>query len=87
MRHNNSQRPFDPYPLHEAVVDVLETYVGTWWTPGAIATRLNANPHSVRKAIQRSVFPATIISRPNPVTGVVEYLATCRSYLHEEAAA
>ena len=86
MRHN-SQRPLDPYPLHEALVDVLETYVGTWWTPEAIAERLNANPHSVRKAIQRSGLPTTIISRCNPDTGVTEYLATGRSYLHEEAAA
>lgn len=87
MRHNTSPRPHDPYPLHEAIVDVLETYVGTWWTAEAIATRLNANPHSVRKAIQRMVLPVNIPSRRNPDTGGLEYQATCRSYLHEEAAA
>lgn len=86
MRHN-SQRQIDPYPLHEAVLDVLETYVGSWWTSDAIADRLNANRHSVRKAIQRGCLPPIIISRANPVTGVTEYQATFRSYLHEESAA
>ena len=86
MTHN-TQRPSEPYPLHEAVVDVLQTYVGRWWTAEAIAARLNANSHSVRKAIQRMALPASIVSRPNPVTGVLEYQATCRAYLHGESAA
>lgn len=88
MRHNNNtNRPSDPYPLHEAILDILETYFGTWWTSEAIAARLNANPYSVRKAIQRSRFPATIICRVEPADGVLEYQATCRSYLHDELAA
>jgi len=87
MRNENSKRPFDPYPIHEAVVDVLETYMGVWWTAEAIAARLGANPHSVRKAIQRVVFPATIIRRVNPVGGVLEYQATCRAYLQDTPAA
>lgn len=87
MRYTNDQRPFDPYPVHEAVVDVLETYTATWWTAEAIAARLGANSHSVRKAIQRKVFPSTIMCRVNPVSGVLEYQATCRSYLQDESAA
>lgn len=87
MRHNTNPRPHDRYPLHEAVIDVLETYVGTWWTADAIASRLAANPHSVRKAIQRMTLPANIFSRRNPDTAGLEYQATCRSYLHDEVAA
>ena len=86
-RNNDTIRPFDPYPLHEAILDILETYFGTWWTSDAIAARLNANPYSVRKAIQRGVFPATIICRVEPAGGLLEYQATCRSYLHDELAA
>lgn len=87
MRHKQTQRPFDPYPLHEAVVDILETYVSTWWASDAIAVRLSANAGSVRKAILRRGVPGNVISRVNPDTGVTEYQATCRAYLHEDSAA
>ncbi len=86
MRHNTEHRP-ETYPLHEAVVDILETYDSTWWTSDAIAVRLSANPGSVRKAILRRGLPDTVISRANPDTGVTEYQATCRAYLSEESAA
>lgn len=87
MRHTNRQHRIEPYPLHEAVVDVLETYFGSWWTIDAIAHRLGADSGSVRKAIRRSGLPVTVISRESPDTGATEYQATCRAYLYEEPAA
>lgn len=87
MTHNNTRHRDNPYPLHEAVLDILETHYGSWWTAESIASRLNASPGSVRKAIQRSELPPTVISRRNPVTRATEFQATCRAYLYDEPAA